>query len=282
MRRLTHGARLAHWLFALALATVAASGVARADSGSGFAAWQYSAGVLLDQYADGTPARWSAALGAGAEISPRYDGARDARFTAYPLGEIRYRDIAYASLSEGLGWNLLHRENQRAGIALNWESGRRSAHIADTRGIDTIRPGPVADLYAEQVWLPLVLRADLQHSALRDTGFRAELGAYAALPLGDSFVLFAGPSVLFVDAAAARTRYGVSTADAARSGFAPYHAGAGLEATRLGLNAVWLVDAHWNVEALATWTHLYGAAADSPLTRRRDSAAFGLALGYSF
>lgn len=255
---------------------------ARADTASGFAQWQYSAGVLLDQYSDGGPAEWSYALGAGAQSAPRYDGAAGQRLEAYPLGEIRYRDVAYASVSEGIGVNVLHRERQRAGLALNWDFGRRSSRIGSTRGVDPIRSGPIADAYFEQVLTPVVVRADLRHSLIRDEGYKAELGAYVPVPLSDAVYVFAGPSVALGDRRAEAVMFGVSADDARRSGFPVYRAKAGFESVRVGANVVWLVDAHWLVEGLVTWTHLLGTAAGSPLTQRVNSAAFGLALGYTF
>lgn len=263
----------------VALFVVLLPGLARADATSAFAQWQYSAGVLLDQYSEGAPAKWSYALGAGTEVVPRYDGAARHDTNFFPLADVRYRDLAFASVSEGIGVNLLRRHDARAGLALNWDFGRAAR---DARGIDRLPSGPVADLFGEQLVRSVVLRADLRHSPIHGTGLEAEFGAYAPLPFGKSFYLFLGPSLSFVDGPSARRQFAVSTGDAARSGYRAFDTHAGLKAVNFGGNAVWLIDEHWLVEVLGAYARLFGSAAHSPLTGARENFSAGLALVYAF
>jgi outer membrane scaffolding protein for murein synthesis (MipA/OmpV family) len=267
----------------VAVATLAlVGGAAGADATSAFPQWQRSAGVLLDSYSEGAPPEWSFLLGAGAEAPPVYDGSDRRKYQVFPLADVRWRDIAYASVNEGIGVNLARGKDHRAGISLNWDFGRDRG-AAGTRGIDRLPSAPVADLYAEQVFFRgLVGRLDVRHLLTRDTGTEVEGGAYAALPFSDSFLVFAGPSVTWADARAMQSRFAVSAADAAASGFPEHSMHAGIKAATVGLNAVWLVDAHWIAEAFGGYSRLFGRAANSPLTHAAASASAGVIIGYAF
>lgn len=263
-----------------ALALVA--GTAGADATSALPQWQRSAGVLLDSYSEGAPPEWSYFLGGGAEVLPAYDGSDRRKYQVFPLADVRWRDVAYASVNEGIGVNLAHGKDHRAGVSVNWDFGRDRS-TAGTRGIDRLRSGPVADLYAEQVFFRgFVGRIDVRHLLVRDTGTEVEGGAYAAIPLGDSIVVFAGPSLTWADARAMQSRFAVSAADAAASGFPEYSIHSGLKAATAGLSAVWLVDEHWIAEAFGGYSRLLGRAANSPLTQSAANASIGTVIGYAF
>lgn len=258
------------------------AGAAGADATSAFPQWQRSAGVLLDTYGEGAPPEWGYFLGAGAEAPPVYDGSDRRKYQYFPLADVRWRDIAYASISEGLGVNLARGKDHRAGISVNWDFGRGGSTVG-TRGVDRLPSAPVADLYAEQVFFRgLVGRLDVRHLLTRDTGTEVEGGAYAAIPVGDSLVIFAGPSLTWADARAMQRRFAVSASDAAASGFPEHSMHAGLKAATAGLSAVWLVDAHWIAEAFGGYSRLLGRAASSPLTHAAASASAGILIGYAF
>lgn len=76
--------------------------------------------------------------------------------------------------------------------------------------------------------------------------------------------------------------FGVSAAEAVRSGYAPYRAAAGIKDIYLG--------AHWNWELAPAWiitsnlqaTRLTGSAKDSPLVQRPANLTVSTALAYRF
>lgn len=76
---------------------------------------------------------------------------------------IRYRDIAFASVGEGLGVNPLRGDNYRAGVSIGYDLGRRVAdYYSHLHGLGDIAPAPVIKLiesYAISKKFPLVLRA---------------------------------------------------------------------------------------------------------------------------
>src|ERR1700730_11972072 len=69
--------------------------------------WQYSSGIALEKLFEPDLPDWGVVLGAGGEYKPLYDGAKLTRKQAGPLIDVRYKDIAFASVGEGFGVNLI-------------------------------------------------------------------------------------------------------------------------------------------------------------------------------
>src|SRR5579863_1188548 len=68
--------------------------------------WQYPGGTILDKVFDPDLPQWRVVLGAALGSMPRYDGATTYRESLGPVIDIRYKDIAFFSVGEGLGWNI--------------------------------------------------------------------------------------------------------------------------------------------------------------------------------
>src|SRR5665213_1089684 len=75
--------------------------------------WQYPGGIMLEKVFEPTLPKWSTVLGVAAVEQPIYAGSRRYRIEAGPVIDIRYYDIAFASVGEGLGVNLLRGETYR-------------------------------------------------------------------------------------------------------------------------------------------------------------------------
>lgn len=65
--------------------------------------WQYSSGIDLQKLFEPDVPKWRVVLGAAAEARPLYEGAQRALVQGGPVINIRYRDLAFASVGEGLG-----------------------------------------------------------------------------------------------------------------------------------------------------------------------------------
>src|SRR3977135_2847219 len=64
--------------------------------------WQYSGGIILAKLFLPNLPEWRVVLGAATATQPPYDGASSYRVPAGPVINIRYRDIAFFSVGEGL------------------------------------------------------------------------------------------------------------------------------------------------------------------------------------
>jgi outer membrane scaffolding protein for murein synthesis (MipA/OmpV family) len=260
---------------------------AAAQTPSPLAQWQYSAGVTLEQMFMPKLPAWRIRIGPSVSFQPRYDGADSYHTVLGPTIDIRYRDRFFLSTGEGLGVNLLTGPNWRAGFAVSYDLGRRAADDLDhLRGLDNINPAPSAHLFGEYVIsksFPLVLRADLRRDIGGDSGWIGDLGAYMPMPgSGEKFTWFAGPTVTFADSRYMNSWFGVNAAQAARSGYAPYHASAGVKSAGFGVAATWMPAKHWFMTGNVAFQQLVGSAAHSPITQTAGSAVFALSVEYEF
>jgi outer membrane scaffolding protein for murein synthesis (MipA/OmpV family) len=234
--------------------------------------WQYPGGTILEKLYEPNLQDWRVVLGAALAAMPRYDGGLAYHVTPGPVIVILYKDIAFASVGEGLGVNLLHGEKYRAGVSIGYDLGREmSDDYAHLHGLGNIDAAPVVKVFGSYVIsksFPMVLRADVRRIVGGADGMLGDLEAFMPLPgSSKTFVMFAGPSMTFSNRQYTRKVFGVSDAQAADTAYPAYAAHGGTTAYGLGFSASRFLTAHWLVNADLAWNHLTGSANDSPNTQ---------------
>jgi outer membrane scaffolding protein for murein synthesis (MipA/OmpV family) len=234
--------------------------------------WQYPGGTILEKIFDPNLADWRVVLGAAVASEPRYDGARPYRISPGPVIVILYKDIAFASVGEGLGVNILHGDKYRVGVSIGYDLGRpMSDDYAHLHGLGDITPAPVVKVFGSYVVskeFPLVLRADVRRIVGGADGLLGDLEAFMPLPgSSKTFVMFAGPSITFSNRQYMRKVFGISAAQAAASEYPVYEAHGGSMAAGLGFSASRFMTPHWLINTDLAWNRLRGSASDSPITQ---------------
>jgi len=260
---------------------------AHAQTPAPLAEWQYSVGVPLEKLFEGEPEKWEVRVGAAASIRPYYEGTTNYFVLAGPVIDIRYRDQAFLSTGEGLGWNIIHTNNLRAGIALTYDFGRREKHDHDhLGGLGNIGMAAETKLFAEYVVskeFPLVIRANVRRQFGGANGVIGDIGAYMPLPgSNENFFWFAGPTMTFADSAYMSRWYGVTAEQSARSGLPQHSAGAGIKSYGGGISAMWFFSKHWFTTADVGVSALVGDARNSPVTSRSTSWTGDISINYQF
>jgi outer membrane scaffolding protein for murein synthesis (MipA/OmpV family) len=249
--------------------------------------WQYSGGTVLERLFEPDLPEWRVVLGAAAEARPLYDGAAVSRVLGGPVINIRYRDIAFVSVGEGIGVNLLRGENYRAGIQVGYDLGRRvsddSVHL---RGLGDIKRAPTVEAFASYAIskeFPLVMRGDVRQYVGGADGMVADVGVYMPLP-GSSkkLIMFAGPSITYADHRYLQKEFGVTPAQSLASGYPIYDPHAGTNAVGFGFSATRFLTDHWLINLDAAANHLLGSARESPITQRTVQRVLTLSFGYSW
>ena len=137
---------------------------AHAQTPSPLQEWQYSGGIILARLFEPDLPEWRAILGTAAQVQPAYDGSRAYRVEGGPVINIRYRDVAFFSTGEGLGFNVLHGDHYQVGVAMAYDLGRQEKEdYANLRGMGNISAAPVAKIYGSWVLsrkFPMILRVD--------------------------------------------------------------------------------------------------------------------------
>jgi outer membrane scaffolding protein for murein synthesis (MipA/OmpV family) len=275
-----HGA-IAACLFAACIPT------SRAQTPSPLQEWQYSSGIALQKLFQPNLPDWQFVLGVGGEHKPLYDGSALTRTMGGPVINIRYKDLAFASVGEGLGLNLIHGDHYRGGLALCYDLGRYvSEDVGHLYGLGDIKRAPAVKAffsYAVSRSFPMVVRADVRQIVGGADGAVADVDAYLPLP-GSSkhFVMFAGPTFTIADRRYMQREFGVTTAQSAASGYPIYDAHAGGDAVGFGFSSTAFITSHWLVNLDTAVNHLLGSASESPITQRRTQKVLALSVAYSW
>lgn len=279
----------AGWLLLLLAAVLSLFGprVAVGQTPSPLQEWQYPGGIILEHLFEPETPKWQSIVGVAASVEPVYDGSHAYRVAGGPVINIRYRDLAFISVGEGIGVNLIHARHFRAGIAVGYDIGRRvSSDYAHLHGLGNINPAAVPKAFAE--WaisrhFPLILRADIRRAVRAGDGYVGDVEAYMPLP-GSSrrFVMFAGPTYTFADRRHMQTLYGVAPAQALSSGYPVFTAHGGSAAKGLGFSATLFITPHWLMNVDAAQSRLLGSASESPITQRRTQRSLDLATAYQW
>jgi outer membrane scaffolding protein for murein synthesis (MipA/OmpV family) len=250
--------------------------------------WQYSGGVILARLFEPNLPEWRVVLGTAAEVQPVYDGARAYRVEGGPVINIHYRDIAYLSTGEGLGFNLLHGDHYQVGIGVTYDLGRKEQDdFANLRGMGDIGAAPVGKMYASWVLsrkFPMILRVDARQFIGGAEGTVGDAGVYIPLP-GSSrkFVMFAGPSITLATRHYQQLLYGVTPAQSAASGHPVYDIPhAGTCAAGVGFSATKFATDHLLLNLDAAISQIRGSPAHSPLVERKTQRVLALSLDYQW
>jgi outer membrane scaffolding protein for murein synthesis (MipA/OmpV family) len=267
--------------------SVCFSGAALSQTPSPLQEWQYSGGIALEKLFEPNLPDWRVVLGGAAEYKPLYDGASLTRTQGGPVISVRYKDLAFASVGEGLGLNLVHGEHYRGGFALCYDLGRLvSNDVGHLEGLGDIKRAPGIKAffsYAVSKSFPLVVRADVRQILGGADGMAADLDVFMPLP-GSSrkLIMFAGPSITYADHRYTQKEFGVTAAQAAASGYPVYDVHGGADAAGFGFSGTLFLTDHWFIDADTAVNRLLGSAADSPITQKRVQHVLALSLAYSW
>jgi len=264
---------------------VAMPEVALAQTPSPLQEWQYPGGSILQKVFMPEVPKWSEVTGLAVLEQPIYEGARGYRVEVGPVIDIRYYDIAFLSVGEGLGVNLLRGKTYEAGVALGYDLGRRDSDDYNRlHGLGDIGRAPVFKVFGSWVVsekFPVVLRADLRKIVGGAEGIIGDLEAFMPLPgSSKTFFMLAGPSITFANRQFMGKEFGVSAAQSAASGYASYVAHGGDNEFGLGFSATKFLTAHWLLNTNLAVNRLLGSARDSPITQTQAENTFEIATAY--
>jgi MipA family protein len=113
-------------------------------------------------------------------------------------------------------------------------------------------------------------------------GLLGTVGVELTQPVTEKLILGAGVSATFADKNYMESYFGVSAAQARRSGHDAYKPGSGVKNVDLSVSATYMFNENWMIRAEQGVGFLVGNAADSPLVKRKVQPKSMLVLGYRF
>lgn len=261
---------------------------AQAQSQSPLQEWQYDGGIILARLFEPNLPEWRDIAGVAAEVQPAYDGARAYKVSGGPVINIYYRDVAFFSTGEGLGYNFLRGDHYQVGIGLTYDLGRNQKLDGDNlNGMGDIKAAPVGKLYGSWVLsrkFPMILRVSARQYAGGAQGAVGNASVYLPLP-GSSrtFVMFAGPSITMGTAHYLQTLYGVNEQQSLASGHPEYNiTRAGTSDAGVGFSATKFLGKHWLINLDSAISQVRGTPARSPLIERKTQRVLALSFEYHF
>lgn len=250
--------------------------------------WQYSGGVILAKLFEPDLPDFRTVLGLASQVQPIYNGAAAYRVRGGPVINVFYRDVAFISTGDGIGYNILHGDHYQLGLGMAYDLGRKvSEDYTNLHGLGDISPAPVAKLYGSVVLsrhFPLILRAVVRQFIGGGEGAVADLAVYSPLP-GSSrtFVMFAGPSITLATRHYLQTEFGVTPQQALASGHPIYdETHTGTSKAGVGFSATKFLGPHWLVNLDTAISQIRGSPAQSPLVERRTQRVLALSVAYQW
>src|SRR5450759_1070293 len=261
---------------------------ARAQTPSPLQEWQYSGGIILARLFEPDLPRFRTVLGLAAQVQPVYDGSRAYRIQGGPAIDFHYRDIAFISTGDGIGYNVLRGDHYQLGVALAYDLGRKERDdLANLHGMGNIGVAPVGKIFGTWVLsksFPMILRVDARQFAGGAQGAVGDAAVYLPLP-GSSrtFVMFAGPSITLATHHYLQTLYGVTPEQSVLSGHSVYEiTHDGTVAAGVGFSATKFLTPHWLLNLDTAINQIRGNASRSPLVEKRTQRVLALSIDYNW
>jgi len=263
------------------------SQVVSAQTPSPLQEWQYSGGIILARLFEPDLPRFRTILGLASELQPAYDGSRAYRVEGGPVINAYYRDVAFISTGDGIGYNFLRGDHFQVGVSMTYDLGRKvTQDYANLHGMGDISPAPVAKLFGSWVIsrkLPLILRVDARQFIGGAQGVVGDIAVYTPLPgSSKTFVMFAGPSVTLATHHYMQALYWVTPQQSAASGHPVYEIRHdGTSAAGVGFSATKFIGEHWLLNLDAAINQIRDNPSRSPIVERTSQRVIVLSVNYS-
>jgi outer membrane scaffolding protein for murein synthesis (MipA/OmpV family) len=232
------------------------------------------------------------AIGPG--LVPAFDGAKKYQVVPLVIANVDWKGLGLEVRGLGARLDVLGSSRIQFGPMVNFRGSRDSAKDGSGRvkllddvdsalevgGFVGYRFG--GNQYGQgEIAFDLSLAKDVTdgHDGLVGTA-QASYAAYRS----QKFFLNVDAQTTFVDKNYMRSIFGVTPAEAARSGLAAYRPDGGIRDAGAGITAGYQFDQRWGVIARAGATHYLGDAKDSPIVDEgsRIQAVGGVALSFRF
>jgi len=242
---------------------------------------------------------WNFTLGTGAMYKPAFVGSKDYQAMAFPDIKVEYGDVFFASLFEGVGYNVISTDAWRAGAIAKFDLGRTEDddnpfRIAGDktnalRGLGDVDATAELGGFVEYSTGPFSAMVELRQGVGGHEGLVGETGVNLKVFIeqsgGKPIMYSFGPRATFADANYNNAFFGINQTQSANSGLARYDANAGLVSYGMGGFAMMPISDSVSLGVFGGYDRLSGVVADSPLIKKRgDENQFtgGVRISYEF
>lgn len=239
---------------------------------------------------DSGAAGWSMTLGIASVVSPGWQGSRDTALSIFPDVRVNYKDVIFASIPDGLGWNVVNQQGWKAGPLVKVrfgrdEDGRGSPFLITgqsdaLRGLGDVDAAAEVGGFVEKRAGPLRARVEVRRGFGGHEGVIAD-GSIAYQLRAGRTIINVGPRATLASKDYIDTYFGIDAAQSLRSGLRPYSPSGGLLSYGVGGSVIHPLDRRSALTLFTGLERLGDEAGDSPLVRERGRRTqFTLGIGY--
>ena len=224
------------------------------------------------------------AVGAAVIAGQRYPGSSERRTLVVPLLDYQWKSGWFAGTTNGLGYNFSRRPDMDYGVRLTADLGRTESRSSALRGLGDIDARPEVGAFYNYSFSPsLALTSSLRYGSGNDrNGVVVDVGAAYSMVLAPQWRLGLGVSATVANAKYMQSYFGVTPAQSATSGYAPYTVGSGLRDVRASAALTYSVTPRVAITTALSASSLQGDAKDSPVTRKRSAVTGLVSAFYAF
>jgi outer membrane protein len=248
------------------------------------AAGRLQAAADSSDTASSTVTDYHLAVGPGDYWYPQYPGSRNSRQLLFPFVDAEYANRIYTSAADLLGVYGYKTETAEVGAALEYDPTRRkTADDPLLRGPSNVKDTTRFKLFGSRTIG--IVTGDM--NVARDIeghrqGTLGQANLWLTAPFDPTFSVSAGPGVTWADGRYMHTFYAVTQHEAMTSYLPAFATRAGIADAHWNGLAEWQLWSKYRLGAEATFAHLKGDAADSPISMRHQQTTVTGWIAYRF
>jgi MipA family protein len=242
------------------------------------------------------PRDWDLAIGFIMSHGPEYVGSDRYGTGVVPGLGLRWKNVSFTSNSAfavrtsdpaatgGLRIELPSTEHFRVGVSLRYDRGRQEDSNDAFKGMGDVPGGVLVRVHPRYIlgdgWQ---LGGSITFSPVgKGPGSQGEVSIGHDMRLTEHTTFGAGLALGLGSSRFMQNYFGVTEEQSARSGYPVYEASGGVSAVAASAGARTELGRDWRLLYGAGASHLLGAAAESPMTRRRNSWSLNAGLVYLY
>jgi outer membrane protein len=247
---------------------------------------------------DASKTDWNYRVGAGAIYAPAFVGSKDYQLMAFPDLKIEYKDKFFASVGDGIGYNVINSNGWRVGPIVKYafqrqENGKNPFRVAGKsstalRGLGDVDGTMELGGFVEYNYEPITTKVEIRQGVDGHEGMIGDVSlsyGNTYMGLGPPIIYSFGPRATFADSDYNNAYFGINQTQSTRSGLARYNADSGLVSYGVGAFALLPVTDSVSVSTFAGYDRLGAEVTDSPLIKERGSEnqfVAGMTVSYQF
>jgi MipA family protein len=226
---------------------------------------------------------WNFEVGAVAMYGPAYEGSDKYKAMAFPNLTVDYEDgLFFANPFDGIGSYPIQGEDYKFGASVGFEFEREEEDDRkNLRGMGDIDMSPTANLMGEYEFGPIEISGKLTQGN-DDYGMVAEADIGTMLPATEKLMFMGKFGAKWANEDHMNSYFGVSSAQAVRSGYRSYKAASGIKSVGVNVGAFYSITENIDMNFMAGIDQLLGDAADSPITKEDFQPSVMIGTSYKF